>query len=224
MKSTTQPIKPGDIITDNHDRTCLVIKADKPESKAWLAGQSDHRMRQLPASEKWFEAYPLDGGAVIVPASLCTFLRRATHADVAAALKGGNGFAQDEIRATFPELCKESETGKPRDRVIRSLNKLVQSAEDDAKGFDIKRAKSGLARAIEMYGESIQVSALAASDAASILQQLDGLTGDAYTAKINELVAWFTAEIIRNRADRPERVNQREAHKAGLNALTDLLE
>lgn len=131
LKATeTKTLNPGDLILDNHERICLVIQADKTPGKSWLADQSDPRMRALPAGEQFYEAFPLTGGAVSVPASLCTFLRRATEGDVAVALKGGNGFAQDKIRALFPELCTPT-LDEERDAFVEQARKAVLDALDE---------------------------------------------------------------------------------------------
>ncbi len=112
---------------------------------------------------------------------------------------------------------------KPRDRIIRSLNALVQDAKDAEINFNAKRAKRDLAAAIADHGEWVQVSSLASQHAIDMLEALDELRGDEYAAKVNELVKWFTVSIINNRPDRPQSLVELEAYKLGYKALTDLL-
>lgn len=90
-----------DLIKDNHGRLCIVIERDETPGAAWILGQVDKRIRDLPETEIWFKAFPLDGGSVCVPQSLCQRVRKATKKDVANARGNANGFAQDELDALF---------------------------------------------------------------------------------------------------------------------------
>lgn len=112
---------------------------------------------------------------------------------------------------------------KPRDRIITSLCKLIQDAKDAEINFEAKRAKRNLAAAIEVHGEWVQVSSLAAEHAADMLNQLDGLAGDEYAAKVGEFIEWFLRLIVTTRPDRPERLVELAAYKLGYKALTSLL-
>ena len=70
----------GDLIIDNFDREGIVYsKARRPSAK-WLAEQEDVRVQKSPGP--WWTVLPLDGGAVIVPTELGTFIRRATIDDL----------------------------------------------------------------------------------------------------------------------------------------------
>mgnify|MGYP000984470407 FL=1 len=97
----TKTLKPGYIITDNYDRICLVIRPVERPGQYWIEGQDDPKVRKVSRTDPWFEAFPLTGGAVNVPASLCTVLRKATDADLMAALRGGNSFARETICSLF---------------------------------------------------------------------------------------------------------------------------
>lgn len=89
---------PGDLIEDNHARQCIVIERAETPEKHWIDQQRDTRVRNLPANELWFKAYPLEGGSVHVPQSLCKRIRKATKADRERAYFYANGFGKDELK------------------------------------------------------------------------------------------------------------------------------
>lgn len=72
----------GDLIIDNIGRVGLVYSKERPPSAKWLAEQEDVRIQH--STGPWWKVLPLDGGAIIVPAELATFLRRASVDDLLA--------------------------------------------------------------------------------------------------------------------------------------------
>ena len=70
----------GDVIIDNYGRECLVYSIERRPSAKWLSEQEDVRAHQ--ATGPWWNAKPLNGGAVLVPDDLGTFVRRATVDDL----------------------------------------------------------------------------------------------------------------------------------------------
>lgn len=112
---------------------------------------------------------------------------------------------------------------KPRTRIIASLTKLIQDAANTERAFDTKRAKRGsLADAIAMYGDEVRITSILSAHATDMLNQFNMLDDPAFEAKVNELVAWYVGEIVRNRADRPDRLIELAAHKRGYDALVNL--
>ncbi len=70
----------GDLIVDNYGREGLVYSKERRPSAKWIAEQEDVRVHE--SAGPWWKVLPLNGGAVIVPAELGTFLRRATVDDL----------------------------------------------------------------------------------------------------------------------------------------------
>jgi hypothetical protein len=73
-------LKVGDLIVDNHGRKGIVAERATKPPMSWLRAQTDTRMRS--ARGPWWDVFPLDDGAVLVPDSLARRLRRATVDDV----------------------------------------------------------------------------------------------------------------------------------------------
>ena len=112
---------------------------------------------------------------------------------------------------------------KPRNRIIASLNKLIQDAKDAEANFDAKRAKHNLAAAIEQHGEWVQVSAIAAHHAAVMVEEIKEMNDTAFESRVKDYTEWFVSQIVLNRADRPSRLAELAAHQKGYEALTDYL-
>jgi hypothetical protein len=77
---TLPHISIGDLIVDNLGREGLVYAKERRPGAKWLAEQDDVRIRQ--SAGPWWKVLPLDGGAVIVPSELGTFVRRANVDDL----------------------------------------------------------------------------------------------------------------------------------------------
>src|SRR5690606_3777524 len=100
----------GDLIVDNFDREGIVYSKERRPSSQWLVEQEDVRVQQ--SAGPWWKVLPLSGGAVIVPAELCTVLRRANVDDL---LKVMNA-QQTEYAGTviLGELFKELSPKQPK--------------------------------------------------------------------------------------------------------------
>jgi len=75
-----QNLSIGDLIVDNFGREGIVYSKERRPSAKWLAEQEDSRVQQ--SAGPWWKVLPLNGGAVIVPTELGTFVRRATIDDL----------------------------------------------------------------------------------------------------------------------------------------------
>lgn len=97
-------LRVGDLIRDNYGRQCIVGEVDHEthHEEGWIAGQRDKRIQELSEDEIWFEAYPLDGGSVCVPQSLCERIRRATLDDFKVAMANANSFVKESLAALMP--------------------------------------------------------------------------------------------------------------------------
>jgi hypothetical protein len=108
----------GDLIVDNHGRKGIVAeRATKPPT-SWLRAQTDTRMRT--ARGPWWDVFPLDEGAVLVPDSLARKLRRATVDDVAALLDSED---TDDGSATLRHLFANIRAGNRGSRRRKSSRK-----------------------------------------------------------------------------------------------------
>lgn len=95
-----------DVIRDNHQREGIVIERDKRPTAAWIRDQKDRRVASVPEEEIWWRVLPFDGGSVLVPDSLATWLRSATYDDVMKAVEGANQHGRRELAFVFPEILE----------------------------------------------------------------------------------------------------------------------
>ncbi|MGH8865819.1 MAG: hypothetical protein ACREVZ_14440 [Burkholderiales bacterium] len=95
-------LAPGDLIRDNLGRECVVLERAKQPDKKWLAFQDDERMRKV-RTRVWWHAMPLDGGGIIVPEVLATFIRHIALDDALTIIAADKDDYYAMVRL-FPEL------------------------------------------------------------------------------------------------------------------------
>lgn len=103
-----QSLSIGDLIVDNFGREGLVFARERRPSAKWLAEQEDVRVRR--SKGPWWKVLTLDGGAVILPAELGTFLHRATVDDLLKVMSAQQ--TEYAATATLVELFKQLSAGK----------------------------------------------------------------------------------------------------------------
>lgn len=105
-----QNLSIGDLIVDNFGREGIVYSKERRPSVKWLAEQEDVRVQQ--SAGPWWKVLPLDGGAVIVPAELGTFLRRANVDDLLKVM--GSQQTEHAGTVTLVELFKQLSPKQPK--------------------------------------------------------------------------------------------------------------
>ena len=110
-------LKVGDLIVDGYGHKGIVAERETKPPASWLRIQNDTRMRT--ARGPWWDVFPLDGGAVLVPESLARRLRRATVDDVATLLDSDD----DDGSATLRHLFTNIRSGKRGSRRKKPLRK-----------------------------------------------------------------------------------------------------
>ena len=100
-------LKVGDLIVDNHGQKGIVAERVRKPPRSWLRIQTDTRMRT--ARGPWWDVFPFDGGAVMVPESLARRLRRATVDDVSTLMDSDD---TDGGAATLRHLFTNIRAGK----------------------------------------------------------------------------------------------------------------
>jgi|GEM_PF-3555206 len=73
------PLNTFDVVRDKYGRECVLGAPSEAPDAAWLASQAV----PTTAKGKWWTAFPLTGGAVMVKESEVEYLRRATWNEVA---------------------------------------------------------------------------------------------------------------------------------------------
>lgn len=99
-------LKIGDLIEDNLGRKGIVAECALKPAPSWLKAQDDRRLRA--ARGPWWNVFPLDGGAVLVPESLARRLGRASVDDVAAMISDDPDGGVATLRRIFKNLGAES--------------------------------------------------------------------------------------------------------------------
>lgn len=97
----------GDMVTDNYDRTCMVIKEVARPSQRWLDTQEDVTVR-LTIDCRWWMLYPNTGGAVHVPETDIHRLgHKMTEDELMEVYKNANEIAKETIVKGMRDLIKK---------------------------------------------------------------------------------------------------------------------
>lgn len=97
----------GDLILDNYQREGIVLSRAQMPDKRWIQLQEDIRVRD--SDGPWWNVLPLDGGGVLVPEDLASFVRRATVDDLLRVVESDATDGNATLIHLFNELRSKQE-------------------------------------------------------------------------------------------------------------------
>jgi len=102
----TESIKVGAVVQDWYQRVGIVC-AKRPEPPAdWINDQRNSEDIKRLGRTDWWAVMPLEGGYVLVPGPLLSYLRDATYDDFLEAADTANSAGRETLLKLFPDYVK----------------------------------------------------------------------------------------------------------------------
>jgi hypothetical protein len=106
MTTGTSSIRPGVVVRDPHRKTGIVCSKEPVPAQDWIDGLVHSADVKMLGPTDWWGVLALDGGYLLVPGPLLTYLRDATYDDFLEAADSANPAGREALLTLFPHYVE----------------------------------------------------------------------------------------------------------------------